>query len=196
MKKRHAPSSIETLPEEVRLKIGKLIAANVTLDAILQAMDELLATSDAFQLPSRSALGRYAKRFRKVQERLAQTRAAAETFAAKFGDKPDDQVGRLNIEMMQTIIFDLASAVGEADDDDLGEGEAKPVTLDPEQVLFLARSLQSLSSAAKTDTDRTLKIKEQVAKEAAKAVANVVKQEGISDDIAERLFNAVMGGAK
>lgn len=62
------------------------------------------------------------------------------------------------------------------------------VALDPEQVLFVSRSLQSLAGAAKADDTRMLIMRKELAKETKKAVDNVV------DDIATKI--EAMSGAE
>src|SRR3546814_10471416 len=70
---------------------------------------------------------------------------------------------------MHSIVMETITAAGEDE-----EGNALPVTFDPEQVMFLGRALKDLASAQKTDAERTLKEREAMAKEAAKAVDKVV----------------------
>lgn len=191
--KRHRPSSIDKLPEPVRLKIGKLIAANVTLDEILDALEALLQSHEVeFTPPSRSALGRYAQNLRAVQEKIARSKAMADAFASQLGDKPDDQVFRANIEILQTSIMELLTAVEE----DAETGETRAVTFDPKQVQALAKAMQSIASAQKTDADRVLKLRIEVAREAATAVDKVGKQKGLSAETVDDIKFAVLGIAR
>lgn len=193
MARKHSPSSVDKLPPIVRETIGRLIAANVTLNDIVAALKELEGKTDVdFKAPSRSSLGRYADRLREAQARIARSRAMAEAFGSKFGDKPDDQIFRTNHEILQTVIMELLTAV----DEDEETGEARPVTLDAKQVQSLAKSMQSLASAQKIDADRMLKIKQEFAKEAAEALDQVATAEGWSADTKQRLWDAVIGVAK
>ncbi|CAL4866717.1 hypothetical protein MMA231_00961 [Asticcacaulis sp. MM231] len=121
--KRHRASSVDKLPEPIRHTVGRLIASNFTLDQIVDKLKELEATAEIdFEAPSRSALGRYAERLRAAQERIGRSRAIAEALAPTFGENPDNQVGRLAAEVLQTVIFDIMTAVEV--DEETGEFEA------------------------------------------------------------------------
>lgn len=179
------PSSIDQLPEEVRAAIGKLRLQGRTIDEILAH----LLTLDVEV--SRSALGRHVQKLASIGERMKLSRDMATALVDRFGDEPDNRLARLNIEMMHSLVLDVMTAQTLN-----AEGDVMPVQLDPEQVMFLARSLQSLSSAQKTDTDRILRMRQEVAKEAAKAVEEVATAEGWGVETKKRLWDAVVGVAK
>ncbi|MEM5398465.1 phage protein Gp27 family protein, partial [Staphylococcus gallinarum] len=67
---------------------------------------------------SRSALGRHVKGLAEVGERLRRSRMLAEALTAKFGDQPDDQVGRLNFELMNNMVFEVLTAAAGAEDEE------------------------------------------------------------------------------
>lgn len=180
------PSSIDQLPEETKALIGKLRMQGRTIDEInahLKGMDVDV---------SRSALGRHVQKLAAIGERMKLSRDMATALVDRFGDEPDNRLGRLNIEMMHSIMLDVMSASSV----DETTGEVRSVTFDPEQVMFLAKSLQSLSAAQKTDADRTIKMRQEIAKEAAKAVESIASAEGWSADTKKRLWDAVIGVAK
>lgn len=188
--KRHRASSVDKLPEPIRHTVGRLIASNFTLDQIVDKLKELEATAEIdFEAPSRSALGRYAERLRAAQERIGRSRAIAEALAPTFGENPDNQVGRLAAEVLQTVIFDIMTAV-EVDEE---TGESKPVLLGAKEAQSLAKSLQSLASAQKIDADRIVKVRQEMAKEAAKAVDKVANQQGLGKDMRAALMEAALG---
>lgn len=186
MKKSNRPSSIDVLPDEVKAAIGKLRLQGRTIDEILAH----LASMDVDV--SRSALGRHVQKLATIGERMKLSRDMATALVDRFGAEPDNRLARLNLEMMHSLVLDVMTAQTV----NAETGEPEPVTLDAEQVMFLARSLQSLASAQKTDTDRMFKVKAEVAKEAAEAVAEVANSEGWSADTKKRLWDAVIGVAK
>lgn len=178
---RRVPSSIDKLPTEVRELIGRLRDSGRTIDEIMEKLAELDVDV------SRSALGRHVKGLAEVGEQLRRSREIATALVGRFGEDADNRVGRLNIELMHGIVMQmLTGSPGET-------GEAGPVTFDPEETMFLARSLQSLASAQKIDTDRLLKVRVETAKEAAKAVETVGKAKGLTKETMDAIKHAVLG---
>ena len=177
------PSSIDRLPKEVREQIGRLREAGSTIDEILAKLKELDADV------SRAALGRHVKTLSVVGDRLRRSKVMAEALTAKFGDQPDDQVARMNFELMHAMIFELQMAAAGSEDE-----EGNTVTFDPKQVRFLSGALKDLASAQKVDADRVLKLRGEFAKEAAAKVDTVGKAKGLSADTVAALRHAVLGG--
>jgi hypothetical protein len=152
------PSTIDRLDPAIRDGIGRLREQGRTIDEILAHL-QLLEVD-----VSRSALGRHIQKIDEIGEHMRQSRAVAEALVANFGEQPDNRLARLNIEMMHGVVMKLISSA-------VQEGG---VALDPEQVLFVSRSLQSLAGAAKADDTRILLMRKEFAKETKKAVDKVV----------------------
>lgn len=182
---RRQPSSIDKLPPEVRELIGRLRQDGRTIDEIMNKLTELDVDV------SRSALGRHVKGLAEVGEAMRRSREIATALVGRFGDEPDNRMARLNIEMMHGLVMSTITAAVTAGED----GEAQPVTLDPEQVMFLSKSLGELARAQKTDTDRQLKLRQEMAKDAAKAAETVARAKGISADTIKAITHAVLGVA-
>lgn len=181
---RRVPSSIDRQPKEVRELIGRLRENGRTIDEIMAKLAELDVDL------SRSAVGRHIKRLAEVGEQLRQSREVATALVARFGDEPDNRVARLNIELMHGLVMQAVTASAEGED-----GESAAVTFTPEDTMFLARSLQSLASAQKIDTDRLMTVRKEVAKEAVKAVKSVGQERGLTGDTISAITKAVLGVA-
>ncbi len=179
---RRVPSSIDKLPTEVRELIGRLREGGRTIDEIMGKLAELDVDV------SRSALGRHVKGLAEVGEQLRRSREIATALVSRFGEDADNRVGRLNIELMHGLVMQAVTASAEGED-----GQPQAVTFTPEDTMFLARSLQSLASAQKIDTDRLLKVRVETAKEAAKAVETVGKAKGLTKDTMDAIKHAVLG---
>lgn len=179
---RRVASSIDKLPEELRSLIGDLRQQGVSIDDILEKLRELGADV------SRSALGRHVKGLAEVGEQLRRSREIATALVSRFGEDADNRVGRLNIELMHGLVMQAITASVEGED-----GASVPVTFNAEETMFLARSLQSLASAQKIDTDRLLKVRTETAKEAAKAVETVGKAKGLTKETMDAIKHAVLG---
>lgn len=178
------PSSIDRLPEEVREQIGRLRVQGRTIDEILAHLKTLDVEV------SRSALGRHTKRLETLKERMQSSRDLALALADRYGDKPDNQLARLNLELLHSVVLQIVTASTPDDD-----GELQPVTFSPEDAMFLGRTLQSLASAQKTDSDRQLIVRRETAKLAANKAEEVGKARGISAETMAAIVHAVLGVA-
>lgn len=148
------PSSIDRLPAEIQELIGGLLSQGRTLDEIVAKLGELDIEI------SRSALGRHSKDLDKVGERMRRVREISNAFVEKLGAVPEGKQGRLILELMQTVVFDVLLAKGETD------GDGKTTTVDAQEVFYLARAIKDLTSAEKISADRELKIRASALKEA------------------------------
>lgn len=161
-------SSIKRLPAEIRELIGGLLGQGRTLDEIVAKLGELDIEV------SRSALGRHKKEIDKIGERMRRVREISNAFVEKLGAAPEGKQGRLILELMQTVVFDVLLAQGDPAD---GE-DGKTATVDAQDVFYLARAIKDLTQAEKLSADRELKIREAVAKKAAEAAESAVKDAG------------------
>jgi arginine repressor len=178
------PSSIDKLPEEIRAEIGRLrIQGRTILEIVehLRGMDVNV---------SKSALGRHVKSMAALRERLQNSRNIATALVDQYGDKPDNKLQRLNIELMHGIVMQTMTAAVENED-----GEAQPITFSPEDAMFLASALQKLASAQKTDTDRNLTLQREMAKQAASRAEDAMKARGMSAETIDAIKHAVLGVA-
>lgn len=170
-------STVRRLPPEVRDRIGALLDQGRTLDEILTHLADL----DVHV--SRSALGRYKQQIDKVSERIRRSREVAEALVRNLGDEPESKTTRLNIELLHGCLTDMLMQVpapGEevADGDDAGPD----VSLNPMGAMLMAKALDHLAKAKKSDADLIDKLREQARKEAAEVVDKVAQAQGLSDE--------------
>lgn len=159
-------STISKLPAEIRDKIARLRDEGCTVDIIFAKLCELDVDV------SRAALGRHTKKLDLVARQIREKREIATALVAKFGDEPDNRLAAANIELMHGVLMDLLTAEPDEDGD-----EGRAVKLDPEQAMFLARSLQSLASAAKSDQERVIRLRAQLKKELAAKIDEAAESE-------------------
>jgi predicted DNA-binding transcriptional regulator YafY len=179
---RRRPSSIDRAGKEVKELIGQLrIEHGWTIDEILKKLRELGQGEI-----SRSALGRHVKSLEEIGAQLRHSREVAKALVQQIGDAPEDRVADLNIELMHTMILRLVTATND-------EGDGQPITFGPEETMFMARSLQALAGARKTNTDLVLKVRQETAKEAAKKAVDACKTKGLSADTVDFIRQAVLG---
>jgi hypothetical protein len=181
-------SSVERLPDGARQALSEWLvefnAGRVSLDEVMTRLESILEFNDGkARAPSRSAVHRYAKRFEVIGERIKRSQSFADALAREVGPQIGDGKGlQVLIQAFQSLAFDM---IGKLDDDD---------ALDPESLMFFARSLQSVASAQKTDADRALKIEQETRKRvAAEVVDNVGKKLGWSADTAQQVRAQILG---
>lgn len=178
-------STIRRLHRDIRDQIGVLLDQGRTLDEIRDHLTQLGAEV------SRSALGRYKKHIDKVSERIRRSREVAEALVRNFGEEPEGKTARLNIELLHSVLNDMLMQIPSPGED--GEDEDGPlVELDPKGAMLLAKAVDHLAKAKKSDADLLSKLKEQARKEAAQAVKKVADKFGVSDE-AKRAIRAELG---
>ncbi len=172
------PSSIDELPEEIRSEIGRLRTQGATIDRIVEHLRSLHGAA-----PSRSAVGRHVKKMAAVGERLRRSREGAEALVRELGDAPASRTAQINIELMHGAVFDLFNR---ADDDmEMVDKDGRAALQgNPEGVMMLAKALDHLTRASKTDVEFVLKIETRAAekerREAAARVEAIAKDAGIT----------------
>jgi len=156
------PSKIDKLPAELRECIGQLRQAGSTIDEIMEKLKELKPDLDI----SRTGLGTHVQRLDQISEKMRESRAVAEALVKQFGEEQDNRTSRINIELMHAVVMKLLS----------GDNE-----LEPAEVMFLAKSLQSLSSANKTDIEAAVRIRREMAEKAVKVAEKAINESGAPD---------------
>ena len=182
------PSSIDVLPEEVRSEIGRLLTQGATIDRIVEHLRTLHGAA-----PSRSAVGRHVKKMARVHERLRRSREVAEALVRELGDAPTSKTTQLNIELLHGAIFDLFDKA----DDDMetvdADGRAA-LAGNPEGVMMLAKALDHLTRASKTDVEHIRQVEERAAERAKKAAAAAVESVGKAAGITRGTMDAIKAG--
>jgi hypothetical protein len=151
------PSKIDRLPQTVRDFIASARTDGRTIDEIMEAVIAEFEL-DAASLPARSGFGRHVQGLDRMAEKLNRSRAVADALVRRLGDAPESRQARLNIELMHGIVTDLALAAGDTSAED-----GRAVTFDAEQVHFLAKSLDHLARAARSDVQTTLALRHEPA---------------------------------
>lgn len=138
------PSSIDRMPPEIRDWIGRLTGQGRTLDEIIAH----LRTLDVEAVPSRSALHRHLQKAEAVAEKMKRSRAVADVIVRRLGEGATDKVTQMNIELMHNVIFELASKVGDQDED------GQEMLLGPQEVMLVSKALDHLGKAAVGEVTR------------------------------------------
>jgi len=166
-----ARSKVERLPEPIRAQLEEwlreAIAGRLSLDDVMVRFDAQFADQLGEDAPSRSSVHRHAQKFAAISERMRRSKDIADALIAEAGPSLADGKGfQVLVQGFQSLAFDMLANVEEGK------------TLDPENLMFFARAIQSVASAQKSDADRAIKLKAEAAKEAAEAVERVARRDG------------------
>ena len=183
------PSTIDQLPAEIRDEIGRLRGRGNTIDEIVAHLRTLEVGV------SRSALGRHIKSMDAIGERLRQSRVVAETLVRELGDAPESRTARLNIELMHSAILDLHMRAAEGEDVD--EDGRAALAGNPQGAMMLAKALDHLAKAKKSDADYVATVEKRATDRARTAAAGAAEQagraRGLSADVVGSIKAAIFG---
>ena len=117
---------------------------------------------------SRSAVGRYKQDFEKVAKRMREAREVAQVWVAKLGDEPQGDIGRLVIEVLRTLVFQISMDEVETG----GESDAK-------SAYFLSKSIKELETAARHSAEREINIRKRLEAELEKKLADAAERDAV-----------------
>lgn len=175
-------SSINKLPAPLQETLDRLIREQrFTLDEITAHMNQLGAEL------SRSAIGRHQQKVGAQMENFQKAREVAAVWVERFGEAPGGDVGRLLIQMLQTVAF---SHIGELSDSEAKQPNAM-------ELMLLSKALQSMVGAEKTSLERELKIRaaerEKILADVEKRVAETARAAGMGEEQAAFWRQKVLG---
>lgn len=173
-------STVQRLDPKLRSAIDALIReGRYTLDDIVAHLAQLNGGTAPV---SRSALGRYAQRAEEQMQRYREAQEVAKVWVDKLENEPDGDVARLLPEMLRSVAFQTLGSIGDREE-----------SADAQEVMFLAKAMKDLASADKLTVERTLQIRQEVAKRAAVEAVKQAKASGLSDDAAELIRQKILG---
>lgn len=156
---RNQPSSIDRLPPDTVAEINRLRQQHGwTID---QLVDFVRGKGESV---TRSAMGRHVRSLHldveAAADKINRARAISEALIERFGDKPDNELARLNIQMLHGQIFNMILEDETASDDD-----GNPLPADPLRTVRLSKSIQQLLSAEKMNAERVKEIRKMAIEE-------------------------------
>ncbi len=182
---RGRPSKIEQLPEQVQAFLNAALRdkSNTQEDVREEVNRQLseLGIPEEDQL-SRSGLNRYATKMAKIGKKMQERQATANAWVAKLGEKPTGDIGKLLIQMTQTMAFDVAEAALDEED---------PASLG--LIKELALTVQRLEKASISSLKREQEIRKAFAEEAADAAEKVATAAGLTREAVTTIKNDILG---
>lgn len=169
-------------------------ALKAELDALLRdgrhTIAEITAHLRALGAPvSKSAIGRYHQKFDQIGKRMRESRELAAVWAERIGKEPQGDIGRVVMEMLRTLAFDVTLDLTE---DDAETGIPKAL-LEPKAISALALAMQRLESATKTSFERELKARKAALEEAAQVVEKIAAKGGMKAETREAIKRGILG---
>ncbi|HCC37023.1 MAG TPA: hypothetical protein DEQ14_05120 [Treponema sp.] len=178
-------SAVDRLPENLRIKLLEML----TNPAITQAeiVDAINAEAGETLL-SRSSMNRYAQRMKRFAEKNRQAKEIADAYIDKYGNDNRVKLGKVVNEQIRLAVFDLI-------------GEIEEIQADPEikkteiaDMLYkLSRGLKELEAAEKLNAERAESIRKAALAEAADAVEQAAKSNGLTAETIEKIKSQILG---
>lgn len=186
-------SKIETLPDEVKALLDAMLrdreyTQQEILAEVNQQIDELGLPSN--EKISRSGLNRYSSKMAKIGKRMQQTQATAQAWVSKLGEKPSGDMGKLLIQMTQTMAFEIAQGAMNHDPD-AEDSDSEPASLG--MIKELALTVQRLEKTRRDSIKNEQEIRKAFAAEAANKAETVAKQAGLTATAVQTIKNEILG---
>lgn len=176
-------SSIDLLPAEIRDALHELLRdPAVSQLKATQKVNALLEAEGHDERITKSSVNRYSQRMDAIGEKMRQSRQIADMWIGKLGNQPQGQVGKLLNEFTRTMAFETALHMSEGED---------PVP--PKLLKELSLSIKHLEEAASVNEKREREIRRQMAEEAATAVDEAAKQQGLTADSVAQIKSQILG---
>lgn len=170
-------STVKDLDPRIKAEVDAALRDDrLTIDEIVALIRE--AGGDV----SRSAVGRYKQTFDEGMEVYRASQAMAQAWGKRLEEDPESNTAQLARSVLGSVALHTGQAM-------MQSGEAMPAG----EVMFLAKALDHLSRAELSDTQRILRVRQEVAKQAATAAVKQAKASGLSDEAAEQIRQKILG---
>lgn len=172
-------SNIRKLPDELRHELDRLLSdGKFTIVQITDHMRTLGAEV------SKSSVHRYSQDFERMTEDIRLTREMARAVGRELKDDIDGNATQMLVESMHALLLKARMQLADSGD------------IDAKSVSDLAKAVKDLQVASKSNVEMRWKLREQVAREAAQAVDDVVQKQGLSAETVETIKERILGIGK
>ena len=182
-------SSVDLLPDHIRAELQALIQMpSITIIEATERINAILEAEGYQDRLSKSSVGRAAQRWKRIGDRIRQTREVGEMFISKVGAAPQGQTGLAINEILRTMACELSEKLLDAD---LEDPETMSATID--QVKSLALAVQRLEQSATINVKRDAMIRKSAIEDVSKEIEKVAVQQGMNAEQAAFWRNQVLG---
>ena len=170
-------SSIKKLDPRIRDAVdGAIRDGRATIDDLVELIEQHGGEA------SRSAVGRYVKNANQQMEKFRQAKEISKVWVGKIEEDPDGDMGRMLSEMLRTVAW---QTIGNFDENEEGATAG--------ELMFIAKAIKELASADKLSADRQLKIRQEVAKQAAAVVDKATEKRGLTKETRDEIRREILG---
>ncbi|MDY5420536.1 DUF3486 family protein [Actinobacillus porcinus] len=177
-------SKVDLLPPNIKTQLAMMLRdKQFSQTQILEEINELIRDCglDESYCLSKTGLNRYANRMEQFGAKIRQSREIAEIWTKQLGETPQTDIGKLLMEAVKTMAFELTLNADE-----------KGVK-DPKFLNQLALISQRIEQAQRMNYERERKIRKEVLEQAAETAEKVVVQAGLSKDTVASIKAQILG---
>ncbi|SUT89840.1 Protein of uncharacterised function (DUF3486) [[Actinobacillus] rossii] len=177
-------SKVDLLPPNIKTQLAMMLRdKQFSQTQILEEINELIRDCglDESYCLSKTGLNRYANRMEQFGAKIRQSREIAEIWTKQLGETPQSDIGKLLMEAVKTMAFELTLNADE-----------KGVK-DPKFLNQLALISQRIEQAQRMNYERERKIRKEVLEQAAETAEKVVVQAGLSKDTVASIKAQILG---
>ena len=177
-------SKIEQLPDEVKGFLDAMLRDREysQQEILAEVNKQLEALGLEDEKISRSGLNRYSTKLAKIGQKMHERQQMANALTSKLGEVPQGDIGKLLINITQSLAFDILSDAAENDE---------PASLGMLKDLSLL--VRRLESANMDSIKREKEIRKAVAEEAANTAEAVAKQAGLTAEAVATIKADILG---
>jgi hypothetical protein len=178
-------SAVDRLPGKLRGKLLEMLQEpSVTQAEIVDAINAEAGET----LLSRSSMNRYAQRMKRFAEKNRQAKEIADAYIDKYGTDNRVKLGKVVNEQIRLAVFDLIGEIEEIrEDPDI----KTPMIAD--MLYKLSRGLKELEAAEKLNAERAESIRKAALAEAAEAVEQAARSNGLTAETIEKIKTQILG---
>ena len=185
-------SSIDRLSPELRDRLHELLARpDVTQQEITEALNAAGASV------SKSAVNRYALRFRKWADRNRETQQVVKAYLAQSGQEGQEDLSEVLLHQLRDVAHALLVRMQEMHDTSQDEDDPSPEgAIELGKLLGQAsRSVRDIEMAADRSAERRRKLRAEIAEKAADAAAEAAKEGGSTKELIDEIRRRAVGAA-
>lgn len=180
-------SNVDKLPQELRVKLHELLQdPNITR----QAVADIINSEAGVELVSTSGVNRYAAKMSRFADKNRQARQVADAYLERVGGDTRNQLGKVVNEQIRLMAFDLITEVEE-----LKEAGSKDISHEViiDLIFKVSKGLKELEQAEKLNAERSQEIRKSALADAAQAVEQTAKSNGLSAETVDRIKRQILG---
>jgi hypothetical protein len=179
-------SGIDRLSPGLREKLIELLQDPAVTQ--LEVVEAINAEAGK-QVVSKSSVNRYKQKLDRFAEKTREAREVADAYIEKYGADSRNKLGKVANEYIRLMVFDLITELEEVKE---SGGDIKPEAI-TDIIYKVSRAIKDLEQAEKLNAERSEDIRKAALAQAAKAVEQTARQDGLSEATIEKIKKQILG---